>query len=284
MANIRVDSPITIFDGQALAFRSPADCSQVTGLIVYYPENGSTTYKVFQFADAHGNNIGDLDLFAADVVVKVILDTDSSLAFVQNADTNAYLEGRLDGKVSKSGDTMTGNLNIKTDLVPYINLSVPGNGQGAVQKNASATADNGVNVVDIDANGNKATLSLRAAQVKNPAGVLKLAVRESGGTDVWYNILHTGNRDLVSKTYTATVTATWTASGDYFYQDITVSGILATDNPIVDINPGSDNAANKLYSDSICKVFRITTSANKIRVWATEKVTTAFPIQLKVVR
>lgn len=85
-------------------------------------------------------------------------------------------------------------------------------------------------------------------------------------------------------TYTANVTTTWTASGSYFYQDVSVSGILAGDNPIVDILPGSDNAANVLYSEAICKVFRITTSANSIRVWATEKITTAFPIQLKVVR
>lgn len=92
------------------------------------------------------------------------------------------------------------------------------------------------------------------------------------------------NGKASTATYTATVTATWTASGDYFYQDITVSGILATDNPVVDINPGSDNAANALYSESICKVFRITTSANSIRLWATEAIASAFPIQLKVVR
>jgi hypothetical protein len=85
-------------------------------------------------------------------------------------------------------------------------------------------------------------------------------------------------------TYNATVTTSWTASGDYYYQDITVSGILATDNPIVDIVSGSDNAANVQYSDAICKVFRITTSANSIRVWATEKPAIAIPIQLKVVR
>lgn len=85
-------------------------------------------------------------------------------------------------------------------------------------------------------------------------------------------------------TYTATVTSTWTASDSYYYQDIVVDGILATDNPIVDINPGSDNAANITYSECICKVFRITTSANSIRVWATEAIASAFPIQLKVVR
>ena len=85
-------------------------------------------------------------------------------------------------------------------------------------------------------------------------------------------------------TFNANVTATWTASGDYFYQDITVNGILATDNPIVDIKPGSNNADNVAYDKAIGKVFRITTSDNSIRVWAREAIATAFPIQLKVVR
>ena len=85
-------------------------------------------------------------------------------------------------------------------------------------------------------------------------------------------------------TYTATVKTSWTASGAYFYQDITVSGILASDNPVVDVSFGSDQAANELYSEAICKVIHITTSANKIRVWATEAIGTSFPIQLKVVR
>ena len=97
MANIRVDLDTTIFDGRDVVFRSPVDCSQITGLIVYYPDlGGETTSKVFALADAHGNNVGDIDhLFAEDVVVKVILDVTKSMAFVQNADTNAYLEGRF---------------------------------------------------------------------------------------------------------------------------------------------------------------------------------------------
>ena len=49
------------------------------------------------FADAHGNDLGDLDnLFAEGAMVKVILDTDTNKAFIQNADTNAYLEKKFD--------------------------------------------------------------------------------------------------------------------------------------------------------------------------------------------
>lgn len=96
MANIRIDLQAPVVNGQTLTFKSPVDCSQITGLIVYYPVSQST---IFQFADAHGNNVGDIDhLFAADVLVKVILDTELNRAYVQNADTNAYLENRLGGK------------------------------------------------------------------------------------------------------------------------------------------------------------------------------------------
>lgn len=92
------------------------------------------------------------------------------------------------------------------------------------------------------------------------------------------------NGKATTNTYSATVTTSWTSSGGYYYQDVAVSGILATDEPLVDISPGSDNATNVKYSECICKVFRITTSANSIRVWATDAISTAFPIRLKVVR
>ena len=84
--------------------------------------------------------------------------------------------------------------------------------------------------------------------------------------------------------FNATVTTAWTKSGSYYYQDIAVSGITAEDDPTTGINPGSDNAANLLYDEAFGKVFRITTSENSIRVWATEKISTAFPIRLKVVK
>ena len=83
---------------------------------------------------------------------------------------------------------------------------------------------------------------------------------------------------------TATVSTSWTASGNYYYQDVAVNGILESDTPIIGINPGSDNAANANYAIAMNKVFRITTSDNSIRVWALSKPAVAIPIQIKVVR
>ena len=66
MANIRVDVPFIIKDGSEIVFRSPVDCSQITGLVVYYTaEDGAATSKEFALTDAHGHNVGDIDhLFA----------------------------------------------------------------------------------------------------------------------------------------------------------------------------------------------------------------------------
>ena len=94
--NVRVNLNYPIYDGAEVIFRAPCSAADVTGLLLYYPNNGVTTSTVFAFADAHGNNVGDIDhLFAAGAVVKVILDTETSMAFVQNADTNAYLEEKF---------------------------------------------------------------------------------------------------------------------------------------------------------------------------------------------
>ena len=124
MANLRIDLQAPIIEGQTLTFKSPVDCSQVTGLIVYYPEDDVTVSKVFQFADAHGNDIGDLDLFASDSLVKVILHVPELLAFVQNADTNAYLEQKfVDVTLYATDPNNDGNI-----VLQYGGNVVPGGG------------------------------------------------------------------------------------------------------------------------------------------------------------
>lgn len=91
--NVRVDLLEPIRDGMEVVFKAPCDYAEVTGLTLYYPANGMMASQTFAFADAHANDLADLDvLFAKDAVVKVILDTNANMAFVQNADTNAYIE------------------------------------------------------------------------------------------------------------------------------------------------------------------------------------------------
>lgn len=92
MANIRVDVNYTIKDGSEVSFTAPCDCTAVTGLKVYH-QGGS---KEFTFVDSHGNDLSLLGhLFASGAIVKVILDVSNAHAYIQNPDTNAYLENRI---------------------------------------------------------------------------------------------------------------------------------------------------------------------------------------------
>lgn len=95
MSNIRVDLSYAIADGSEVVFNAPCNCNEITGLKVYH-SGGS---KVFTFKDAHGNNLTGIgNLFSKGALVKAILDVTNGYAFLQNADTNAYLEERFDSK------------------------------------------------------------------------------------------------------------------------------------------------------------------------------------------
>lgn len=131
-------------------------------------------------------------------------------------------------------------------------------------------------LVHQDANGNWV---LNDPPPDKGVETLKCATSTADSTDTFAN-MGAG----ATKTITATLSTSWTASGNYFYQDVAANGILATDTPVVGVNPGSDNAANVNYSMAFSNVFRVTTSANSIRVWVRSKPTVAIPIQIKVVR
>lgn len=90
--------------------------------------------------------------------------------------------------------------------------------------------------------------------------------------------------NAVSTIYTATIGTTWTGSAAPYYQDITINGLLAADKPIIDIVPSDTFATAEAQLEAWSAVYRMTASANKLRVYATEKTTTAVPIQILCVR
>lgn len=102
---IKVEAPFTIFDGAELTFKAPCDCTQATGLKVYYEKDGETTSTIFEITDAHGESVGgQYELFKSGAMVKVILDVDDSKAFVQNGSTSAYLESKPSGGATSLKD------------------------------------------------------------------------------------------------------------------------------------------------------------------------------------
>lgn len=85
-------------------------------------------------------------------------------------------------------------------------------------------------------------------------------------------------------TYTATLSTSWSGSGPYT-QTVTVTGLLSTDNPIIDAVFSGTTSTAKNQRDAWVLVDRIVTGANSITAYAYDKKpTTAIPIQIKVVR
>lgn len=126
MANIKVMLKEVLHDGASVTFKAPCNCSDVTGLVVYYPaivdNEYVTEHKSFTFKDAHLNDLSSVgNLFAKDAYVKATLDTVNGYAYIQNADTNAYLEGvfadlrsLIGGKAASSHNHNASDINAGT--------------------------------------------------------------------------------------------------------------------------------------------------------------------------
>lgn len=98
MATIKVTLNEPLRDGMEVKFQAPCDCTAVTGLTLTYPTDaGTTSSRTMVFMDAHGNRLtGVGNLFMEGSYIKVLADTTNNVAYIQNADTNGYLEGEFE--------------------------------------------------------------------------------------------------------------------------------------------------------------------------------------------
>lgn len=95
--------------------------------------------------------------------------------------------------------------------------------------------------------------------------------------------------DELGHVYHATLTATldtddWTGTEAPFAQIQEISGILATDVPIVDVVLSGDWEVDEARLEAWGYIYRIVTSNDSITAYAREKPDVALPLQLKVVR
>lgn len=108
MSVIRINLNSRPMDGQSVTFKAPCDCTAVTGIRVYYPNGEEKNTMDFTMNDAHDNNLSGLgNIFKKGAYVHLILSVEKLVAYVQNADTNGYLEGVIPKKASDLGAVPT---------------------------------------------------------------------------------------------------------------------------------------------------------------------------------
>lgn len=107
MAKVRVSINSVLMDGMTVKFKAPCNCSDVDGMKVTYitrDDSGYSEHNVnFTFRDAAGNDLTNIgNLFATGSVVCAILDTEKKYAYLQNANTNGYLEKKFSKSYAKA--------------------------------------------------------------------------------------------------------------------------------------------------------------------------------------
>jgi len=83
---------------------------------------------------------------------------------------------------------------------------------------------------------------------------------------------------------TATLDTTWSGTSAPYTKTITVSGILATDTPIIDIVMSGTYSTDEARTEAWGYIYRAVTANGSITFYATEKPTVSLPIQIRVVR
>jgi len=84
--------------------------------------------------------------------------------------------------------------------------------------------------------------------------------------------------------YNATLDTSWSGSSAPYSKTVTVSGILATDTPIIDIAMSGTYSTDEARIEAWGYIYRAVTANGSITFYATEKPTVSLPIQIKVVR
>lgn len=89
----------------------------------------------------------------------------------------------------------------------------------------------------------------------------------------------------VSQTFTATITADgWTGESAPYTNAMTVTGLLATDNPLVDMIPSDTFETAETEIEAYANIYKMVSGNNQLTVYAAEKPTVDISIQLKAVR
>lgn len=89
----------------------------------------------------------------------------------------------------------------------------------------------------------------------------------------------------VSQTFTAVITAeSWTGEAAPYTNAVTVTGLLTTDTPLVDMIPSDTFETAETEIEAYANIYKMVTADNQLTVYATEKPTVDISIQIKAVR
>jgi hypothetical protein len=122
------------------------------------------------------------------------------------------------------------------------------------------------------------------------SGTNTIKKQRNSANDAWVilgnfinGVFYNADRATI-ETDTITLTTTWSGSEAPYTQAVTVSGILATDNPIIGLIPSSTYETAEAEMKDYSKLYSAVTSKDTITFYAKEATTTALALQVKIIR
>ena len=227
----------------------------------------------------HPNHSGDVTSVADGA--QTIANGAVTLAKMANMATDSFI-GRT------TAETGVPEILSKTDALTILNVEDGANayshptGDGNLHVPATSTTNEG-----------------KVLTAGSTAGSLTWETPSGGGVTVEDNLTSTSTTSALSanqgkvlqdgkatKTlYTATLPYTsWTGSSAPYSKAVTVSGMLSTDTPVVDIVPTGTYATDVLMETNWSNIYRIVTSADTVTFYAHAVPTADIPLQILVVR
>lgn len=160
-------------------------------------------------------------------------------------------------------------------------------GTGAVSTVCGVDPDSGGNVpltgADIPQSSDDPT-SILAAIIGKQAKITASGLLKGNGSGGVSAAVAGEDYQAPVRSYTATIPASgWTGSAAPYTCNVTVTGLLAADKPIVDIVPSTTYATAEAQIEAYGYIYRMAAQANGIVAYASEKPTVDIPIQVKVV-
>lgn len=140
------------------------------------------------------------------------------------------------------------------------------------------TNDDVGKVLRVNSSGN-----WEAAEIEIPEITVDTALSSTSTNPVQNKVVKVAlDEKATTANYTAALSTSWTSKTGYVQQTVTVSGLLATDNPIIDLV--TTTSGFEAEQEAWSKVFKAVVAKNSITFYASEATAKKINLQIKVVR
>lgn len=211
-------------------------------------------------------------------------DSDSNMnkidALLKQHDTSLTEHSTSIEDIQQSIQNINAKDNTQDESIATINSSVAEiRAKDEAQDNSITTINSNISTINSEITAVKAKNTEQDTSITNiNSSISSLQTKDTEqDTEI--------SKKATTTTYTVSVGTSWTGDVAPYTQTITVTGITANDNPIVDIYSDGANDVFKLELKAYSLISKIVTNENSITITCLDKKPTiAFGLQLKVVR